>query len=193
MSEVWKDILGYEGYYQVSSCGRVRSLDRLVPSGDKGGYRLVYGHELKPTPREGYLYVCIGPRSKRKRIAVHRLVALAFLPLDPQRKSVDHIDGTRDNNKVENLRWVTSKENSNHPIALKRMRSSHIGKKLSKETIEKLSGANSKLAKRVRNRETGEIYPALSLAGEAVGRGASAIRSAVYRGNRCAGYHWEYV
>ena len=108
--EIWKDIKGYEGYYQVSNLGRVRSLERLNSRGHKIKDRI-----LKNCPNShGYLSIILYKNGKRKGIAVHRLVAMSFLNHEPNGHEivVDHIDNNKLNNDLNNLQLITNRENS---------------------------------------------------------------------------------
>lgn len=112
MEEIWKDIEGYEGKYQVSNLGRVRSLDRKI-----GNY-FRQGKVLKPcVTRNGYLQVYLyNKNSIMKPRRIHRLVANAFIPKPKDKLEVNHIDGNKNNNNMENLEWCTSSENKKHAI-----------------------------------------------------------------------------
>ncbi|MCM6931239.1 NUMOD4 motif-containing HNH endonuclease [Enterococcus italicus] len=111
--EIWKDISGYEGLYQVSNFGRVKSLARKVP---RSGGKLHSVKETMKTPskRKGYLLVNLSKLGIKKRVSIHRLVALAFIDNPSDKPEVNHIDENKENNYVHNLEWVTAKENSNH-------------------------------------------------------------------------------
>lgn len=99
-TEQWKTITGYEGRYEVSDKGRVRSLT---------GVFLLY---LKPSANScGYFQVQLRKDGNRKPLLVHRLVALAFIPNETHRDCVDHVSGDHTDNRLENLRWVTRQEN----------------------------------------------------------------------------------
>lgn len=107
MIEIWKDIPGYEGLYQISNYGNVRSMN----------YNKKVGNikELKPnTTRDGYLEVHISKDSKRRYFLIHRLVAQAFIDNPDNKPQVNHIDGDKSNNNVSNLEWVTNGENQRH-------------------------------------------------------------------------------
>jgi hypothetical protein len=114
--EEWKAIKGYEGIYEVSSYGRVRSLDRYVSTSIKHNEkRLVKGMYLKPhLKRNGYLSVDLKTPEKQKTVSVHRLVALAFIPLIEGKNVVNHKNLNKLDNRVENLEWVTAEENREH-------------------------------------------------------------------------------
>jgi len=117
MEEVWKDIINFETRYQVSSCGRVRSFDFVDSWGRKKR-----GKFLSPTlDRRGYPRIKFRWRNKKLEltIRIHRLVALHFIPNPNNLPQVDHIDGNKQNNNVENLEWVTNAENSKRAAKLK--------------------------------------------------------------------------
>lgn len=118
MNEIWKDIKGYEGLYQVSNLGNVRSIDRIEVKMNCRGWkspRKDKGKVLTPTDNgKGYRIVPLRKDGKKKNHYVHRLVAEAFC--DGQGDVVDHIDYDISNNRAENLRWCTQKENVIHSI-----------------------------------------------------------------------------
>ncbi|MEK4581840.1 NUMOD4 domain-containing protein [Bacillus sp. FSL R12-0074] len=117
MKEEWRDIEGYEGFegmYQVSNLGRVRSMKReFIRSNGR-----VYNREgviLKPmVNHKGYLIVDLRNRGKRKGGFVHRLVAKAFIPNIECKPQVNHINGNKQDNNVNNLEWCTNGENALH-------------------------------------------------------------------------------
>lgn len=122
--EIWKDIENYEGKYQVSSLGRVKSLDYLRT----GEERILRQYKQKG----GYLFVILCKNNKVKKFLVHRLVALAFIDNPDCKEEIDHINTISDDNRACNLRWTTHKENSNNVL-----------------TIAKRYGANSCNARKV--------------------------------------------
>ena len=115
--EIWKDILGYEGLYQVSSFGRVRSLDRYVEYSN-GRIHLHKGKVLSLLKGEyGYIQVSLYYNRKMYKKYVHRLVAEAFLLNPDNLPEVNHIDEDKSNNSVDNLEWCTAKYNNNYGTA----------------------------------------------------------------------------
>lgn len=118
---IWKDIVGYEGFYQVSSHGQVRSLDRIVPS--KGSVRKVKGQLLaQTTDRDGYKHLRLRKYGLEKSFFVHRLVAIAFIrnrkPAD--NNQINHKDEVKNNNHYSNLEWCTAEYNVNYGTRNKR-------------------------------------------------------------------------
>lgn len=119
--EEWRDVPNWEGYYQVSSAGRVRSVDRVIEcvvsngSASKFGVIRRFGKLRKLyTDAEGYLRVKFCRDAIVVRPKVHRLVAAAFLPPPPSKShQIAHWDGDRANARLDNLRWATPKENTN--------------------------------------------------------------------------------
>lgn len=115
MNEIWKDIAGLDGAFQVSNLGRVKSLPRERSNG-KGVYT-TKEKILKPaTHRFGYKFVYVQKDLEKKRFYVHRLVADAFLEKKPGKPYVNHKDGNPANNKVSNLEWCNRSENIRHCI-----------------------------------------------------------------------------
>lgn len=114
--EVWKDILGYEGYYQISSLGRFRSLDRKVTY--KNGTSVFYKGKItftKPN-KKGYYRGCLNKDGTGISVFIHRLVAEAFIPNPKNLPTVNHKNGVKTDNRVENLEWMTIEENNQHAL-----------------------------------------------------------------------------
>ena len=119
--EVFVDIQGYEGYYQVSNYGNVKSLDRVIKE-KTGKTQTLKGRILKPRINPGgYYHVGLGKNGTRATFAIHQLVARAFIPNPNKKRTVNHINGDKLSNSVSNLEWSTYSENLEHafepPIA----------------------------------------------------------------------------
>lgn len=112
--EVWKDIQDYEGYYQVSSMGRVRSKDRTITCRN-GAIKFVSAKSVSLYEKEnGYLVVHLYRDNKGKTKYIHRLVANAFIPNPNNLSTVNHKDGNKHNNTVANLEWASYSDNNQH-------------------------------------------------------------------------------
>lgn len=116
--EIWKDIVGYEGRYQVSTLGSIRSSSRIVNVSGRGSRkkngRLMRASKYGVKGRQ-YLGVALyNSEGVSKAMRVHRAVAITFIPNPENKSEINHIDGNKYNNKLSNLEWVTAKENIRH-------------------------------------------------------------------------------
>lgn len=176
MNETWKDIKGYEGLYQVSNTGKVKSLQRFVGRGKIGGryYPEKLISLLINKKRYNYVYVHLHKQGKTKVCLVHRLVAEAFIPNPDNLPEINHKDENPSNNCVDNLEWCTSKYNANY------------------------GNRNYKVAKAqgmrvVAYTDTIELqFNSQSEASRRLGVAQSNITSCIRNPNRtCGGYHWK--
>ena len=110
--EIWKPIKGYEGLYEISNLGRVKSLNY----NRTGKEEILKNAECS----NGYLTVGLTKNGKQKLFKIHRLVAEAFIPNPENKPCIDHINTIKNDNRVENLRWVTNEENNNNPLTKKK-------------------------------------------------------------------------
>lgn len=119
MNEQWKDVVGYEGYYQVSNYGRIRSVDRI----DSNGLHRK-GRILNPQPnKRGYVRVHISKGNKTESLFLHRLVAAAFVKNDnPSLDIINHLDNNPSNNRADNLEWTDYKGNMQWAASQGRMK-----------------------------------------------------------------------
>lgn len=118
--EIWKPVVGYEGIYEVSSLGRIRSLPRIVKSRSPNG-RLMKGKIRKPNFRShGYIQFNLYDKENKNFAArnLHRIIAMAFIPNPENKPEVNHIDANPSNNSLSNLEWVTHKENIVHAVKI---------------------------------------------------------------------------
>ena len=203
MGEEWRDIIGYEGLYMVSNLGRVKSLERY----DSGGRKIKEKVLTGTIDKKGYIIVDLTKNNKGKKLKVHRLVAEAFIPNPEDKPFIDHINTIRDDNRVENLRWATHKENMNNEISKKKMSEATMsvgenngmyGKKHSEETKKKMSkshkGSNNSNSRKVRCIELDRVFNSIIEAEEELGIFHQNIGKAcrgIYK--TCGGYHWEYI
>ena len=128
IAEEWRPIPNYEGLYEVSNLGNVRSLDRVV-KGRPGTYARIKGKTLSPIKNGGgYLRVNLCNKYGRKAVFVHRLVAKAFIENFDNLPEVNHKDENKENNSLENLEWCDAKYNSNYGTSKQRCAEHNRGK-----------------------------------------------------------------
>lgn len=172
MSEVWKDIPGYEGFYQMSDLGNIRSLDRLV-SGKNGTARKLKGHIMRPSKAVKGLYSRIQLRknNKVKQMLVHRLVMLTFVGPCPIGEEVLHGPAGISVNSLQNLKYGTH----------------------SKNTMDRYRDETVPNVRKVRRSE-GVIFPSIQKAARKSNAHASGI-TLVCQGKRktTSGFGWEYI
>ena len=169
MMEEWRKIPGWD-HLSVSSCGRVRN-DRtgkiLTPASERGNYKKI----------------TVNKNGKAHRISIHRAVCLAFIPNPEGKETVNHKNGIHDDNRVENLEWMTQRENNQHKYDV-------LGFRMSKQGRESLA---RKRMKKVIRLEDGKIYDSMTEAAEDVGTVLSNISLAINGAHHTAkGYHWDY-
>lgn len=184
--EVWRDVVGYEGTYQVSNMGRVRSIDRIAPCRKKGYTTITKkGRILNlSTNRLGYkeAHLYNYQEQKERIISVHRLVAFAFIPNPDQEhlREINHIDENKSNNRVDNLEWCDRAYNVRYGSS--RIRAIKNNPNVRK--VAQYSMCGKLIAK----------YETVAHAGCATGLDISSISKAC-RGmlKTCGGYIWKYV
>lgn len=169
--EVWKPIRSLLGLYEASSLGNIRSVRRLVGKQSYGGKVLKAGFN----PTNGYLSVGPSINNKVSRHYVHRLVAEAFLGLE-KKKDVNHKDGNKKNNRIENLEWMTRSENQLHANAF----------------LPRKAQPSSMTVCLVKGKEK-LTFPNQTKAGKFLGVTAGSISSAAKRNHKCKGYGVKYV
>lgn len=117
MKETWKDVPGYEGLYQVSTLGQVKRLETII----KVRFKTKEAERIQPekilvqyTREDHYPTVTLSKENKQWNISVHRLVSLTFLPNPENKKYINHKNGIKTDNRLENLEWCTASENAQH-------------------------------------------------------------------------------
>lgn len=165
MKEIWRDIEGFGGCYQVSNMGRVKSLNYNHTGKEK---------IMKAKKDKGYLRVQLYKDGKPKFYSVHRLVATSFLPNPNNLSQVNHIDEDKSNNIVDNLEWCSAKYNSNYGTRIQRI-------------VEKNN-------KQVLCVETGVVYPSTMQVEREIGFLQCNISKACCGKYKTAyGFHWRYI
>jgi len=135
LTEIWKDIPGYEGYYQVSNLGRIRSLDRLIHQRN-GTDRYFYGKIMTPVDAgKGYRNIPLCKDGKHSTPRVCRIVATAFCPNPHGYTQVNHKDEDKTNDRAENLEWCTPRYNTNYGTGIQR-RAQAISRPVNQYTLD---------------------------------------------------------
>jgi len=184
MQEIWKDVNGYEGLYQVSNLGRVRSLERKATDGRQINERI-----LKPAFDVGkYLTVALHKNKKQKTHKVHRLVAFAFIKNPNNKPHVNHIDGNKSNNRVDNLEWCTQLENNRHSFHELKRGSWRIGLRIRPTNAKEVLQFNKETNQLIKT------YPSIMEAGRETGIQFKNIHKVCCGGRKTAGgYAWKYA
>lgn len=169
--EEWKDIKGYEGLYQISNLGNVKS----VPRNGKYCTRIIPLY-MSLSDRNGYKAVTLYKNGERATLSVHRLVAEAFVTNEENKNIVNHINGNRADNRATNLEWVTQSENIRHSF----------------DILKNYNTDN----KSVICVETGEVFISMTEASRKTGVLRTRIGKCCANKPHCktaGGYHWKYV
>lgn len=173
MREIWKDIPDYEGLYQVSNLGRVKSLERYVKH-LSGSMKLLKERILVIIKNGGYYRVTLSKNNIKKAKTIHRLIGESFIPNPNNLPFINHIDGNKLNNSVENLEWCTSQENCIHAVYTGLM-SSQSGEKNPSSKLDE------KQVREIRNlHKKGTSYKELSILYGISKEHASAIVRKIY-------------
>ena len=180
MSEVWKPIKGYEGIYEVSDLGRVRSLPRMLTD-SKGRRHPVPMKILKMHDRKGYDSVTLQDMGRKTIMSVHRLVAMAFIPNPDNLPVINHRDENPKNNQVSNLEWCDISYNTRYGTGVERAQAKHV---YHRKAVEQLTKDGQHVA----------TFKGVKEAARATGADASVIVKVCKGRNETAGgYRWKYL
>ena len=176
MKEIWKDIPGYEGLYQVSNLGRVKSLVYVTRCSQVKREKI-----LTQAMHNGYVYVTLHKDGSMKSKRVHRLVANAFIPNEAQKRCVNHKNGNKQDNTVMNLEWCTHSENSIHAWNTGLQNRNH-NKNNTKSIEVKQYSVDLQLI---------DVFPSMNEAARKTGIHSGAISQAARNGWKAGGYIWK--
>lgn len=206
MEEIWKDIKGYEGLYQVSNLGRVKSLDKIMLCKDGKIHHWKEKLLKQQVSHKGYFTVKLQNNKIKHMCQVHRLVAEAFLHNTNNLPQVDHINGDKQCNVVTNLRFADNKTNANNPNTKWKLSHQHTeewknrmsvlkqGKAPTRKCLEKARKLHEKKIQSY-NKEGHPIktYNSLTEASSDIGKTISAISNSIKRNQYCCGMKWVFV
>lgn len=184
--EVWKDVVGYKGYYQVSNLGRIRTVGRVVSACYKSR-QFIQGRIICPNRfPKGYLGCTLYKNGSQKLRYIHRLVAEAFIPNPDNYPQVNHIDEDKSNNRVENLEWCTALYNMNAGTVTARLSKTRKAMKLGRPIVQ-IDKSTNKIVASFHNS---------AIAMEATGIDSSAINKCCLNRSKfktAGGYIWKYA
>lgn len=194
--EIWKGIKNYEGLYEVSNKGRVKRLERVTT--DKNGKKYHLKEKILKEHLNSYGYLTVNlynHKDSGKQLRVHRLVAEAFIPNPNNKPQVNHKDEVKTNNCIENLEWMTCKENNNY--GTRNERAINAMKTTYEANHESICKAISKAVSKpvAQYTKDGELIKVWSSISEARCQLCLSNISAVAKGKRktCGGFVWRYV
>lgn len=199
--EIWKDVKGYEGLYQVSNLGKVKSLSRKIKE-KNNRLRMINEKILKQAiDKNGYCKVTLSKNKERLIFSVHRLVATMFIPNKNNYPCVNHIDSNRQNNNVSNLEWCTHKENTQWAIKTGRFENARVVQR--ERTIKNKLGKNHIFANKATKRKVGQysldgkliaIYESMTKASLETGIKVQSISYVCNNKSKTGGgYKWKFM
>lgn len=194
MEEIWKDIVGYEGLYQVSNLGRIKSLEReFYIKNQYGGISKRKTKEIikkQFLTQYGYKSIGLNKGGKETKFQVHRLVAETFIPNPEDKPCVNHINCDKTNNKVENLEWCTYSENEKHAYE------NNLHKKHMKGRFGILNPSSKKISQYDLNGDFIKTWNSLSEASKELNLSCANLSACClkkYGHKTCGGYKWDFT
>lgn len=186
--EIWKDIVGYDGLYQVSNFGNIKSKERIV----KNGNRVFLKKEKILTPflqKTGYLTITLLKDNKIKSHYIHRLVAITFIKNNFDLEQVNHKDGNKINNNANNLEWCSRSDNIKHAIKI-----GLFSKDVVLNKINKMNKKKRKSILQIKNNVIINEFESPTIAGKQFSKLAGNNISACARGilKSAYGFQWKY-
>ena len=176
--EIWRDVYGYEGFYQVSNCGNVRSVSRTVQRLNNSDLTLRGRVCSQTLSDKGYLTVGLCRDNRIKRVYVHKLVAIAFVDNPNNLTEINHIDENPLNNRVDNLEWCTQSENEQHSHSI-------LGNTMKGKTYPK----------KVKCLDTGIIYKSMLTLIKEIGKNSciEGLKKAIKNNRPYHGKHYSFI
>lgn len=176
--EIWKDIKGYEGLYQISNTGKVKSLTRYINS--KSGRKLLIKEKIRKTTTTtaGYEYTVLANKGKNKTLLIHRLVAEAFIPNPNNYACVNHIDENKSNNNVSNLEWCNYEYNNTYKNIHLRRNLDNVARKVIQYDLDM--------------NEIKRWNTVTDASNEFNAKAANIIKCCKGERNHCCGFKWRY-
>ena len=195
MNKEWRPVLGYEGLYEVSNMGNVRSLDRHLMYGNRYGF--LKGKPMKPhLISTGYLMVDLYKNSQRTHYLIHRLIAEAFISNPNNLPCIDHINTIKTDNRVENLRWCSYKENCNNPLTREhaniKIRSKEVQEKILATKRKNQSYGCEKPVYYIDEDGSKRSFKSISEAARKIGRSYSTLSIALKKNRPVHGIHFYF-
>ena len=157
--EIWKDVKGFEKSNEISSLGRLRTKDRLIKHSKFGTANLKRRYKKFRLNRDGYLRCNIKENGKSKDLTMHRIIAQAFIPNPKNYRNINHINGIKTDNRIENLEWCTSSQNIQHAVKTRLVKTKLTDKEaieihdsnLSTRKLAKKYGVSNSITWRIKN------------------------------------------
>lgn len=182
MIEIWKDISGYEGLYQVSNTGKIKTLEKKC--WNKYSFITRTERILKQNNSKGYNFVRLYKNKKAKNFTIHKLVALTFLSNEFHYKEINHIDGNKLNNCVNNLEWCSKSHNIRHAFIMG----------LNKARKGNKNEKSIKIIQYDKNMNKIKLWDCISDVERKLNiNHSSIIRCAKYKQETAGGYRWRYM